>query len=417
MIKLRRLFAIAAAAALVASCNECPTCPGDNGDDGYEPEPPPSGLILTTPYLQAPTQTSMTVMWITRDNCRGSVEFDTDEAGIQNGTARRKMYAYDDGIATANTKTHRVTLDKLQPGTTYYYRIAAEKVIKYTALEKVFSAPAYSRVFSFTTPDDTSADFTILMLNDLHRQTGKAAMDKAQEKLHAMDYDLVVFNGDCLSDIDTVDDLVVWLNHYTAFTKNNQIPSVYLRGNHETRGAMSFLIRYYVDYVLGGESYGAMNWGDSRIMFLDPGEDKWDDHGDYKGMAYYEPYRKEQIPFIEAETASAAWENAARRIVFYHIPLHSTVMHTKGHFNPGASHWGALLNAADIDIAMAGHVHVWEYVDVNKSKWPTKNTYPEYIGGGPETNVFTLSFLEKKGSALTLRVLDTNGDELFKQEL
>lgn len=418
MKKLHKFFALAAAAALMASCADCPTCPdgGDGGDD-YEPEPAPTGLIQTTPYLVAPTQTSMAVMAVTRDDSRGSVEFDTDQEAVTTGKARRRMYAYDDGIVTANSKVHKVLLDNLQPGTTYYYRFAAEKVIKYSTTEKLFSGPAYSRVYSFTTPNDTNTDFTILMLNDLHRNQSAAAREKTQSIIKGLDYDLVVFNGDCLDDVETIDDLVVWLNHYNTYAGTSNIPGIYQRGNHETRGAMSFLLKHYVDYIVDGVSYGAINWGDSRLLFLDQGEDKWDSHGDYKDMAYYEPYRKEQIPFVEEEVASNAFKNAARRIMFCHIPLHSTVMKTSGHYNPGLTYWGAALNDANIDISLSGHLHKWEYVGTGESAWTPKNTYPEFIGGGPEAAKFTITLLEKRGTALTLRALDSDGNEVLKKSL
>jgi hypothetical protein len=70
----------------------------------------------TQPYLQNPTEGSVTIMWHTYKPAYGWVEYGkTDTLGI---------YAdmVNDGLRNANTTIHKVPLTNLEPGSTYYYR-------------------------------------------------------------------------------------------------------------------------------------------------------------------------------------------------------------------------------------------------------------------------------------------------------
>jgi hypothetical protein len=373
------------------------------------PEVSLSELLLTVPYLQEPSQNSMTVMWITSRECRGSVEYGTDSSLVATGRSA-KIYGYEEGIPVAKTKIHKVLVDALEPGTKYYYRACVEQVVKYESYNKTFSTPKYTSVMSFTTFDDRCTDFTMLVCNDWHRNQGEAQMTKMESLIAGMKFDLVVFNGDCLDDLENEPDLIMWLDKYAKFARSSYVPLIYLRGNHETRGAMSHLLKDYVAYVKEGISYGALNLGDTRLLFLDPGEDKPDTDNAYQGMANYQDYREEQARYLDIELNSPAFTSAARRIVIYHIPTFSSIMHSRGAYNPCLSLWGAKLNAANLDLSMHGHTHTFEYVRPGEFNSTPKNNFPIYVGGGPENNAETIAIVTKTGSALNLKVLDVNGN-------
>ena len=60
-------------------------------------------------------------------------------------------------------------------------------------------------------------------------------------------------------------------------------PDFLYAGNHEIRNAYSIGLRDHFDYV-GDKTYASFNWGDTRIVMLDCGEDKPDDHWVYYGL-------------------------------------------------------------------------------------------------------------------------------------
>ncbi|MEF9950733.1 MAG: endonuclease, partial [Mucinivorans sp.] len=85
-----------------------------------------------------------------------------------------------------------------------------------------------------------------------------------------------------------------------------------MRGNHEIRNAYSMDLTRLFDYV-GGKSYGAMSWGDTRIVMLDCGEDKPDSHWVYYGLNDFDGFRAEQLTFLEKEHRSPAFRAAGKR--------------------------------------------------------------------------------------------------------
>ena len=83
------------------------------------------------------------------------------------------------------------------------------------------------------------------------------------------------------------------------------MPVFYLRGNHEIRNAYSIQLRELFDYV-GDKTYGAFNWGDTRFVMLDCGEDKPDTTWVYYGLNDFSQLRQDQIGFLKEELNSKA---------------------------------------------------------------------------------------------------------------
>lgn len=98
-----------------------------------------------------------------------------------------------------------------------------------------------------------------------------------------MKYDFVVFNGDCIDDPANHDEATCFLSELNETVGADRVPVFYIRGNHEIRNAYSIGLRSLFDYV-GDKTYGAFNWGDTRIVMLDCGEDKPDTHWVYYGL-------------------------------------------------------------------------------------------------------------------------------------
>ena len=407
--KIKYMLALCVLMCMFTSCGK---------DDPEIPEDATNGVIDITdiadtvmsviPYLQAPAPTAMTVMWVTFEECRGSVEYHADSSVVASGKGT-KAYGYDDGIPVAKTRIHKVLIKNLQAGKKYYYRVNSEKVLKYESYNKVFDEAYYSDIFSFTTFNDQNTDFTVLVFNDLQRSLGESQLSKFAPVIADLKYNLVVFNGNCLNDLNKEDDLTTWLNKYAKFAKGSQVPVIYLRGNRETRGAMAHLLKNYVDYVKDGKSYGAMNLGDTRLLFLDTGENKSDNDPGLNDMADYEAYRQEQTNYLDIELNNPKYTNAAKRVLIHHIPLFSSVMYGRNEYNPGLELWGERLNAANINIALTGYVQEFEYIAKEAYDREMKNNYPVYIGGGLEPNRMTMAVLSKSGSVLSLKVYDSNG--------
>lgn len=72
--------------------------------------------IITGPYLQSAGPTSMSIRWITSENCYGWVEYGETAA------LGKKAHTVTDGLVNAHSRIQEVVLTDLVPGQQYYYK-------------------------------------------------------------------------------------------------------------------------------------------------------------------------------------------------------------------------------------------------------------------------------------------------------
>ena len=360
-------------------------------------------VMRTVPYLQNPATDAMTVMWLTNVPCRSWVEYGTDP----NNLTRARSFI--EGMMVANNKINRIRIEHLKPNTTYYYRVVSQEIVRYMPYSKEFGDTIYSDMSTFKTINPDAEDFTVVVYNDLHRNHG--LMTKFSKLLSDIDYDLVIYNGDCLDDVNFEEDAVSTINHYSKAMKSDQVPSIYLRGNHETRGAYSTFLWDLLDRMGGESSYTAFSLGDTRFMLLDCGEDKVDDHWVYYDMNDFTQYRQEQVEFIKDELSRREFKKAKKRVLIHHIPLFGEGM--KSEYNPCKELWESALAKGKFDLALNAHIHKYEYLESGADG----NNYPVIIGGGPNEASATVALVEKRSGKLSVRVLSPEGDEILKLDL
>ena len=335
-------------------------------------------IFRTKPYLQNPLSNGITVSWFTNVPVHSWVEYGTD----RNLGERAETIV--DGQVICNNKHHKVRLTGLKPGETYYYRVCSREITLYEAYKKEFGETAYSDIYSFTIPTSVETDFTALIFNDLL---------KKNEVL------------DLLADHPRNESEVVhFLSYLNKKVKAENVPVFYLRGNHEIRNAYSIQLRELFDYV-GDKTYGAFNWGDTRFVILDCGEDKPDSTWVYYDLNDFAGLRMEQVGFLKAELSGKAYKKAAKKVLIHHIPLYG--MSEKSYL-PCLDLWGGLLAKAPFDVSINAHTHRFAY-------WPkgsVGNNFPVVIGGGNRPENATVMILSKKGKVMTLKALNTKGETL-----
>lgn len=359
-------------------------------------------VMRTEPYLQNPSTDGMTVMWITNVPCRSWVEYGTDSTNMQ------RVRTFAEGEAIANNKINRIRIENLKPGTKYYYRAVSQEITLYQPYKKEFGDTVRTPVHSFTTWDDRKKDFTAIIFNDIH--DNYSLFDKLSEQVKTVDYDFVIYNGDCIADVQSESNAVRSISHYCEKMNGAGIPSIFIRGNHETRGAYSMFLWNLLDKKGGTHSYGAFNLGDTRFVLLDCGEDKPDDHWVYYDMNDFTHYRQDQAEFLKKEIASNEYKKAVKRVLIHYIPIYGRNLDA---YNPCKDLWEPILSKARFNISLNAHTHRHEYIPVGKEG----NIYPVVIGGGNNEKSATVSILEKKGDKMTLRILNVKGEELLNLDL
>ena len=351
-------------------------------------------IFACKPYLQNPTDGGITVMWETTVPTYSWVEYGTDKENLKQ--VRPMM----DGQAICNNDLHKVRIEGLKPGQKYYYRVCSTEMLVYKAYSKAFGDTAVSDFGTFAIPEADEDEFTALVFNDLHQRTN--TFQALMEQVKDVDYDFVFFNGDCIDDPNNRAQASRFIKYVTEALKGNHIPTFFMRGNHEIRNAYSIGLRDHFDYV-GGKTYGAFNWGDTRIVMLDCGEDKTDDHKEYSGLNDFTQLRHDQVVFLKQEMSSKAFKKAKKRILIHHIPLYGF----EG--NLCNDLWRPVLEKAPFDICLNAHLHKYAYYP----KGSQKCSYPVIIGGGNSLKDATVIILEKKKNELKIKVLNAQGETLL----
>lgn len=354
-------------------------------------------LFRTKPYLQNPTEGGITVMWQTTVPAHCWVEYGTD----QNNLKRARTLV--NGQALCNNTIHKVRIPDLQPGQTYYYRVCSQEILLYQAYKKVFGHTAQSEFSHFTLPAANQTDFTAVIFNDLHQQAG--TMNALCEQLKGIQYDFAVFNGDCVDDPIDHDQATKYIRILNEAIGSDSIPAFFMRGNHEIRNAYSIGLQNHYDYV-GGQTYGAFSWGDTRVVMLDCGEDKPDDHWVYYDLNDFTQLRNDQVTFLKQETASKAFKKSGKRILIHHIPLYGNA----SEYNPCVELWGGILAKTPFNICLNGHNHQYAY----HPKGSLGNHFPVIVGGGPSIDNATVVILEKRGKVLKAKVINAKGEILLE---
>ena len=358
------------------------------------------GNIIRSPvYLQNPAVDGITVMWLTNVPCHSWVEYGTDSMNMQ------KAQTWVEGIAMAYNTMNRIRITDLKPGTRYFYRVCSREITLYQPYEKQFGETAVGKISYFTTLDDSKTDFTAIIFNDLH--DNYPLFDKLCKQIKDIPYQLVFFNGDCISDVQSEDLAVNTISHYSAGIGADKVPSIYVRGNHELRGAYSPFL-YNLLGTFNGHTYGAFNFGDTRFVVLDCGEDKPDDNPVYYGLNDFTQFRKDQAVFLANEITSKEFVSASKRVLLHHIPMYGLTGYL-----PCRDLWHGVLSVAPFSICLNAHMHSLRYFP----KGTDGNNYPVVYGGGDKEQDATVMILQKQGQEMTLTVLNVDGVRLLSLNL
>ena len=352
-------------------------------------------IFRMKPYLQNPVGNGITVMWETTVPAYCWVEYGTDT------TQLKRARTIVDGQVVCNNYLHKIRIDSLQPGQKYYYRVCSQEILLYQAYKKVFGNTAQSAFSEFTLPATDTDSFTAVVFNDLHQHT--QTFRALCQQIKNVNYDFVVFNGDCVDDPVDHNQATSFISELTEGVCGDRIPTFFMRGNHEIRNAYSIGLRDHYDYV-GDRTYGSFNWGDTRIVMLDCGEDKPDDHWVYYGLNDFTQLRNEQVDFLKKELSSKEFKKAGKRVLIHHIPLYGN-----DGKNLCANLWTKLLEKAPFNISLNAHTHKYAY----HPKGELGNNYPVIIGGGYKMDGATVMILEKKKDELRVKVLNAKGKILL----
>lgn len=324
----------------------------------------PSVKITHGPYLQNLSENEVTVVWTTDKPCKSWVEFSKKEDGKSfYSQLPRKAYASQDGLCCVDT-LHRVTVTGLEKNTTYFYRVLSQEVkelLPYRpVLGNIVSTDIWKKPLTFTTLDGRQETLSMVMINDIH---GKNDLQKKLlEMAPPQNVDMVVFCGDMCNYINKQSDIFTGFLDTSVGLFASSKPFVYVRGNHETRGAYA---RNFSRYFTGpeGKFYYAFTYGPIRFIVLDSGEDKPDTDVEYSGLVDFDNYILEQKEWLARELESPEFRAASFRVVLSHIPFGKGGWYGSERLRKQLL---PLLEGARIDLMLSGHNHTFGFMDKGK---------------------------------------------------
>ncbi len=363
---------------------------------------PVSAKIVCGPYLQNVTTDSFTVMWITDVDAVAWVEIAPDNDENFYYDERPRYYDMRGHGLKPIGKIHKVTVNGLDPGTSYRYRVMMTAVQDYyhnysPVYGKGSGAPAYKvDLPKATTLKKDYDEVKFAVVNDVHAQDSllrKLFENKKKNK----EFDFVVFNGDMTSDIAYGDKIV---KHYLKPAGDlfaDETPLFMVRGNHEFRGKDALRFSEYFCFPEHGPYY-TFKYGEFFFLVMDSGEDKVDSDIENQGRLCSEQYLDQEAEWMKGVVESDDWKNAKRRIVFSHIPPQ---VKNAWHGNLNMSQkFLPILNNADVDLMLCGHTHRFG----NLKPGDTDALFPVIINGQWQRMDITANAKD-----ITVRIYDTDG--------
>ena len=251
------------------------------------------------PWVVGVTDTEMTIVWISDIRSMGWVEVAPDDGTSFYATQRPRFYEDFLGRHLV-TKVHHVRLTGLKPGTVYRYRIFQQGIDDnhHNPIPgNITASNVYSRQpYAIRTLDSSKSECRFSMINDIHgRDSILVALTKNTVKNKP---DFMVFNGDMASYMGSIEDIERDFLKRSSELWATDVPLVYVRGNHETRGpGFSEFLNLFPTKT--NTPCFTFRHGPVAFVVLDSGEDKPDNDIEYGGTAAYDAYRAE-LPAVKS---------------------------------------------------------------------------------------------------------------------
>ena len=304
--------------------------------------------FLYGPYVQAITEDSAYIVWVTDKATYGWVEV--------KGEGERKAATYTESHLGLkhNRRIHRVPVKGLKAGTLYEYEIFSQQQEKGGKLSKPISLAVNSQghKFTFRTNDRNKESISFMVTADTHYNSTR--FDELYTLERIKDKDFVIFDGDMVTTFSNekshFDKLFSRIQ--TTFEHYNT-QFYFVRGNHDARGnhAVHFL-EYYPTWT--NMPYFAFRHGPVFFLAIDGGEDKPDSDIEYYGTAAFDLYREAQGKWLESVFESEEFKTATYRVIISHIPLNENSWHGGRH---AWKHISQRCEDKGFNIMLSGHLH------------------------------------------------------------
>lgn len=333
------------------------------------------------------------------DNGKGdySVVFATTDKGtgyIEYSLNGEKIRVFDENNGRKNGQStiHTVTVDKeALSGNTY-------KVGSTRSVDEISYGGRNGKTIEsgeYTFNDSFGKNINVLSVSDWHTENAKAinAVKNIPEE-----YQAVVLLGDCAPSLMSEYDVSKYIVDFAFELTGGEMPIIYTRGNHETRGVEAVNLS---DYLGIDQFYFETEIGDYNIIVLDSCEDKEDSHPEYGGMVDYKAYRTKMVQWLD----KLENEDEENTLVF----CHSKDICIEEDLSAKALD---KLKKMNTSLIVSGHKHTIEY--------DKESAIPTFVDGGINSNgggSYVASMIKLSPSSIGILCYDNDGEKLVDEEL
>ena len=310
-----------------------------------------------------------------------------------------KVYDHTAGRLDSDTKIHsiKVPYEHLRNNS---YRVGSVRVIDEFSYGSRLGAEVKSEEYTLTYNDSENQIW--LVISDWHTMLNEAYSAVG----HLGDYDSIIFLGDSAPNVDYEDDVIKNTVQFMGKVSGGEKPAIYVRGNHETRGAYA----NNLPSALGlDELYYTLDVGSYSFIVLDSGEDKEDSHSEYGGLTAYGDYRKAMVEWLKT-----ADTNSDKVIALSHAWEISQVE------NELALEGWNEIDRMGARLMLSGHSHQCSLVDkeaegINKEIFSAHPHIDAYMDGGKNGKNYIASMMKLSPDGIELKAVNQTGEEVFAE--
>lgn len=321
------------------------------------------------------------VVFSTNDNGTAYIEYEYQGESI-------RIYDEDNGRKKAGT-IHTITVPYEQlSGNTY--KVSSTRVIDELSYGGRSGKTIESDSITFN--DNYSDNVNVLTVSDWH--THNKIAEKAVSNLG--EYNAVILLGDCAPGLMFRQEVEDYLISFASDLTGGEMPVLFARGNHETRGREAGNLSSYIGY---DNFYYTAKLGNYNFIVLDSGEDKTDDHSEYGGMVVYEQNRAKMVDWL----TSLENTDYSKTIALSHdkgICIEEELSQT-AHDK---------LDELKVSMLVSGHYHTTEFFD--------EAPYPVLVDGGINADgdgTYVASMLSISPKRIDVKSVNSDGETTISE--
>ena len=349
---------------------------------------PLAPFAVTSDPLVLDTGTDYSVVFTTSAKGTGFVEYEYKGETYT-------VYAQNGGRIVGDRLIHsvRIPYKHLQDND---YTVGGTRVVEQYSYGSRLGRTVKSGTYHFTAPKGDSAEY--LLLSDWHSYT-----DRALEAVSYLGhYDAVLLMGDAAAGMDFEEEAAQFIVRFGGELTRGAMPAVFVRGNHDTRGAFAASLPGY----LGLDSlYYTVSMNGVSFIVLDSGEDKADSHIEYGGMDDYAWQRLVQLEWLKTVEVKDS-----RVVVLTHAWQVS-----EPEPEVSASAWDAF-DRLGVRFLFCGHQHQCRALGEAEAEQAMLDAHPDlfgYIDGGIHGKNYVASKLTVTKDGVEIQAVDRSGAEVY----